>query len=164
MAIDGMRFMYDDVKEAGGALSLDEIASIHEDLLDALLEREKLRRAEEIARKRAAGQDIPVDPLTSEAMIAQASEHMARVSVASMELQEQRQHAKSVREKHMTVERELISLVEMHPGVRSDQLMELLGISKSSLYRILSKLARQGVVFQEGKGSGWHFSKVGKQV
>ena len=164
MAIDGMRFVYDDMKEAGGALSLDEIASIHEDLLDALLEREKLRRAEEIARKRAAGQDIPADPLTSEAMIAQASEHMARVSVASMELQEQRQHAKSVREKHMTVERELISLVEMHPGVRSDQLMELLGISKSSVYRILSKLARQGVVFQEGKGSGWHFSKVGKQV
>jgi len=129
-----------------------------------LLEHEKLRRAEEIARKRAAGQDIPVDPLTSEAMIAQASEHMARVSVASMELQEQRQHAKTVREKHMTVERELISLVKMHPGARSDQLMELLGISKSSLYRILSKLARQGVVFQEGKGSGWHFSKVGKQV
>ena len=164
MAIDGMRFVYDDEKGDGATLSLTEIAAIHEDLLDALLESEKLRRAEEIARKRAAGLDVPADPLTSEALIAQAAEHMARVSVASMELHEQRQHVSSVRDKRISVEKELISCVELHPGVRSDQLMELLGISKSTLYRILSKLKQRGAMFQEGKGEGWHFPKVGKQV
>lgn len=57
-ATAGMRFIY------GNEESDDAIANRHEFLLEELLEKEKLRRAEEIARKRAAGYEVPPDPLT----------------------------------------------------------------------------------------------------
>ena len=161
-AVDGMRFVYGDKKEDGSELSLPEIAGLHEEFLGALLEAEKLRMAEDIARRRAAGQAAPVDPLTTEAMVAQAAEHMSKVSVASMELREQRQHAKSVSERSKVAEQELSALVEAYPGIRSDQLLELIGISKSALYRILSRLKKNGVLDHDGKGGGWHKSQLGK--
>ena len=153
-----MRFVYDMMNDDGSELSLTEIAEMHENFLDDLLEYEKRRMAEDIARKRAAGQVVPVDPLTTEAMVAQAAEHMTKVSVASMELQEQRQHAKSIREKRKVTEQELVAIVETYPGIRSDQLLELLGVSKSALYRFLSSLKANGVLVQDGKGAGWRKS------
>ena len=161
-AVAGMRFVYDDKKDDGSELSLSEIAGLHEEFLGDILEAEKLRMAEDIARKRASGQLVPIDPLTTEAMVAQAAEHMSKVSVASMELQEQRQHAKSVLEKRKVSEQELVAFVEAYPGIRSDQLLELLGISKSALYRLLSRLKENCVLEQDGKGSGWRKSQLGK--
>ena len=70
LAEKGMRFVY------GDDISRDEIICRHNELLYSLLEKEKLRRAEEIARKRAAGYDAPLDPLTSEAMVIQAAAHL----------------------------------------------------------------------------------------
>lgn len=163
-AIAGMRFVYDATNDDGSELSLTKIAEMHEEFLDGLLEYEKRRLAEDIARKRAAGQTVPIDPLTTEAMVAQAAEHMSKVSVASMELQEQRQYSKSASEKRKIAEQELVALVEVYPGIRSDQLLELLGVSKSSLYRFLSKLKEKGVLAQDGKGGGWRKSSLGKQV
>ena len=158
IAVAGMRFVYDMMNDDGSELSLTEIAEMHENFLDDLLEYEKRRMAEDIARKRAAGQVVPVDPLTTEAMVAQAAEHMTKVSVASMELQEQRQHAKSIREKRKVTEQELVAIVETYPGIRSDQLLELLGVSKSALYRFLSSLKANRVLVQDGKGAGWRKS------
>ena len=163
-AVAGMRFVYDAKKDDGSELTLPEIAEIHEMLLCDLLEAEKRRMAEDIARKRTAGQVVPLDPLTTEAMVAQAAEHMAKVNVASMELQEQRQHAKSMCEKRKATEGELVTLVEMYPGIRSDQLLELLGVSKSTLYRFLSALKESGALVQDGKGAGWRKSQLGQQV
>ena len=62
LAEKGIRFVY------GENISRDEIVCSHNELLNSLLEKEKQRRAEEIARKRAAGYEAPIDPLTSEAM------------------------------------------------------------------------------------------------
>ena len=59
---------------------------------------------------------------------------------------------------------ELVALVEIYPGIRSDQLLELLGVSKSGLYRFLSELKEKGVLIHEGKGGGWRKSQLGKQV
>ena len=83
----GMRFIYSNED------SNDEIAERHITLLEELLEKEKLRRAEEIARKRAAGYVMPTDHLTTEAMVAQQVAHLAEVQRASMELQEARARA-----------------------------------------------------------------------
>jgi len=162
VAIDGMRFVYSQKTEDERELTLGEIAEKHEELLANLLEKWKLRRAEEIARKRAAGQMVPLDPLTTEAMVAQAGRHIEEVRTASMELQERRRHAGSVKERHGFIEQEIVSLVEMHPGIKSEQLMDMLGVSKSGLYRFLSKLKNSGAVEQEGKGGGWHKSILGK--
>ncbi|MBQ3340815.1 MAG: hypothetical protein IJG84_02885, partial [Kiritimatiellae bacterium] len=160
----GMRFVYSQMTEDGGELTLGEIAGIHEELLASLLEKWKLRRAEEIARKRAAGQAAPIDSLTTEAMVAQAERHIAEVLAASMELHEQRNRAGSVKERHVVIEQEIVSLVETHPGIRSEQLMDMLGVSKSGLYRFLGKLRACGAIAQERKGGGWRKSILGKQV
>lgn len=78
VAVKGMRIAY------GDEMSEEEITMCHVELLDGLLEEVKLRRAEDIARKRAAGYEIPADVLTSEAMIAQAAAHLEEVRVASV--------------------------------------------------------------------------------
>ena len=159
-----MRFVYSQMTEDGGELTLGEIAEMHEELLANLLEKWKLRRAEEIARKRAAGQVAPIDSLTTEAMVAQAERHIAEVMAASVELHEQRNRARSVKERHVAIEQEIVSLVEMHPGIRSDHLMDMLGVSKSGVYRFLAKLKACGAIEKEGKGGGWHKSILGKRV
>ena len=164
VATAGMRFVYSQATEAGSELTLGEIAEIHEELLANLLEKWKLRRAEEIARKRAAGQAAPIDALTTEAMVAQAERHIAEVMAASVELHEQRGRARSVKERHVVIEQEIVSFVEMHPGIRSEQLMDMLGVSKSGLYRFLAKLKASGAIEQDGKGGGWHKSILGKRV
>ncbi|MBQ2628366.1 MAG: hypothetical protein IJG13_01680, partial [Kiritimatiellae bacterium] len=163
-AIAGMRFVYSQMTEDGVELSLGEIAGIHEELLASMLEKWKQRRAEEIARKRAAGQAAPIDPLTTEAMVAQAEKHIAEVLAASVELHEQRNRARSVKERHGVIAQEIVSLVEMHPGIRSEQLMSMLGVSKSGLYRFLAKLRASSAIEQDGKGGGWRKSILGKQV
>ena len=164
VAIAGMRFVYSQMTEDGGELTLGEIAESHEELLANLLEKWKLRRAEEIARKRAAGHAAPIDPLTSEAMVAQVEKHIAEVMAASVELHEQRNSARSVKERHKAIEQEIVSLVEMHPGIRAEQLMDMLCVSKSGLYRFLAKLKASGAIEQDGKGGGWRKSILGKQV
>ena len=162
IAIDGMRFVYSQKAEDDRELSLGEIAEMHEELLASLLEKWKLRRAEEIARKRAAGQVAPSDPLTTEAMVVQAEKHIAEVRAASMELHELRNCAGSVKERHVAIEQEIVSSIELYPGIRSEQLIDMLGVSKSGLYRFLAKLRKGGSIEQEGKGGGWHKSILGK--
>lgn len=164
VAVAGMRFVYDMKGENGDELSLSQIAAMHEDLMSDLLEKWKLRRAEEIARKRAAGQALPIDPLTNEAMVAQAEKHIAEVRAASMELHERRIRAASVKERHVAMEQEIVSSIELYPGIKSEQLMDMLGMSKSGLYRFLAKLRDCGAIEQEGKGGGWHKSILGKRV
>ena len=154
VAIAGMRFVYSQMTEDGRGLTLDEIAEMHEELLANLLEKWKHRRAEEIARKRAAGHATPIDPLTTEALVAQAEKHISEVMAASVELHEQRDRARSVKERHGVIEQEIVSLVEMYPDIRSEQLMDMLGVSKSGLYRFLAKLKASGVIEQDGKGGG----------
>ena len=164
VAIDGMRFVYSLKTADEREMTLGEIAEMHEELLVNLLEKWKLRRAEEIARKRAAGQRTPLDPLTTEAMVAQAERHIEEVRAASMGLQERRRHAGTVKERHGFIEQEIVSLVEMHPGIKFEQLMDMLGISKSGLYRFLVKLKNGGVLEQDGKGGGWRKAIVAKRV
>ena len=162
VAIDGMRFVYGIEGESKRELSLDMIASMHEALLEVLLEEHKRRMAEEIARKRAAGQNPPLDPLTTEAMLAQAAAHLEEVNRARVEVHEERKRANSIKEKHGTLARQIIALVDEYPGIKTEQLITLLGVSKSGLYRHLSNLRECGILVRGGKGSGWNRSILGK--
>ena len=96
--------------------------------------------------------------------MAQVEKHIAEVMAASVELHEQRNSARSVKERHKAIEQEIVSLVEMHPGIRAEQLMDMLCVSKSGLYRFLAKLKASGAIEQESKGGGWRKSILGKQV
>ena len=79
VAIRGMRRIY------GEEASHSEMLEAHKHLMAELLEQIKFERAVDVARKRAAGFEQATDPLTEEAQIAQAAEHLKKVMAASVE-------------------------------------------------------------------------------
>ena len=79
IALAGMRLIY------GPDAERDEILSAHRELMSELLEQVRFEKAQDIARKRLAGFNVPADPLTTEALIAQAASHLEAVMAASVE-------------------------------------------------------------------------------
>lgn len=154
-ATAGMHFIY------GKEESDDTIASRHEFLLEELLEKEKMRRAEEIARKRAAGYEVPPDPLTDEAMVAQRAAHLAEIQNASVELHEERNYEKRCSKKCALREKETLALLTANPEMNASVLSERLGVSVRTAYCILKQLKDKKIIHQEG--GRWR-TKPAKQV
>ena len=145
-----MHFVY------GEDASDGEIAEMHENLMGSLLEKEKLRRAEEIARKRAAGYEIPPDPLTTEAMIAQKAAHFAEVQKSLMELHEESEgngHRSASRESR---EKELIALLNVNPGMDVPRLAERLGVSVSMVYYLTADMKKRGILEKDRRKGIWN--------
>ena len=148
-AIEGMRFIY------GDQMTIEEIAEIHEELLASLLENEKLKRAEEIARKRVAGYEVPNDPLTTEAMIAQQTARLKEVQKAALEFREKcAEDAKRV-EKRQSREQMVLALLEANPEIDVPSLAERMSLSVGIIYATLRKLKRQGMISQDGYCGRW---------
>ena len=154
-AVCGMRFVY------GDGCSIREIAERHTALLEELLEAEKRRRAEEIARKRAAGYVMPTDHLTTEAMVAQRAAHLADMQQASMELQESRLRANRRADRRDVTEKGICALLEASAGMEMHRIAERLSLGKSMTYRILGDMKKRGLVVQEGHGGVWHLPNSG---
>jgi hypothetical protein len=134
LAEKGMRFVY------GDDISRDEIICRHNELLNSLLEKEKRRRAEEIARKRAAGYDAPIDPLTSEAMVIQAAAHLEKVRAAAVELHESDDIKGRKEKRRFLMESTVRESIETNPNVSPAQIADMLGVSPRTVYRILAKI------------------------
>lgn len=149
-ATAGMHFIY------GKEESDDVIASRHEFLLEELLEKEKLHRAEEIARKRAAGYEVPTDPLTDEALVAQQAAHLAEVLKASVELREARNYEKRRIERGALREKETLALLTANPEMTASLLSERLGVGVRTAYGVLKQLKDRGVIQQEN--GHWHIN------
>ena len=132
----GMRFIYGDDE------SISEIIERHEALLDRLLEKEKLRRAEEIARKRAAGYEIPTDSLTNEAMIAQASAHLEKVRSAAVEMHELTEVKGRREARNKILETAVREILERNPEASSKAIQDELGVSVRTVYRLLKKVRK----------------------
>ena len=148
-AIKGMRFIY------GNQMTVEEIAEIHEDVLATLLENEKLKRAEEIARKRVAGYEVPNDPLTTESMVAQQTARLKEVQKAALEFREKcAEDAKRV-EKRQSREGAVLALLETNPEIDVANLAERMSLSVGIIYATLRKLKRQGIISQEGYCGRW---------
>ncbi len=79
LALTGMRHIY------GTDAEREDILEAHRELMSRLLEQVKLEKAQDVARKRHAGFDVQVDPLTTEALVAQESAHLEVVMAASIE-------------------------------------------------------------------------------
>ena len=152
-AVAGMRFVY------GDELTDGEIVQRHECLLEELLEKEKLRRAEEIAWKRAGGYEVPQDPLTTEAMVAQEAAHRDEVQKAAVELHEawKVERRRSVRRELR--EREALSLLMANPEIEVPLLAERMGVGVAMAYRVLSGLRKRGLAWQEEYGGRWSFKQ-----
>lgn len=132
VALNGMRKIY-------GDWSREEIAEGHKTLMSKTLEQVKFDKALEIARRRAAGFEIAADPLTSEALIAQAKAHIERVveaSVEEKELQKTRGRPSSAAE----LEDQIRALLAANPKMSAAAIIEATGKSKSSVYNVLKKI------------------------
>lgn len=140
LALAGMRFVYDD-SEA----SSDELLERHETLLDGLLEAEKRRRAEEIARRRALGYEVPVDHLTTEAMVAQAAAHLNEVQKALFEMR----MAEKMRRPTEESGKMILLAIKMNPTASVATIAELTGIVERRVYIILGKLMKTGELSRE---------------
>ena len=149
-AIRGMRFVY------GEALSDSEIVKVHESLLEALLEEEKMRRAEEIARKRAAGYEVPVDHLTTEAMIAQRAAYLEEVQKESIALREMKANGGAKKESKEAL---ILAMLSANPDLDVPQVAGRMGVALSTAYRLIGGLKKRGVLKQEKYGGAWSFSK-----
>lgn len=153
IAAAGMRFVY------GEAVPDWEIADRHEYLLETLLENEKLRRAEEIARKRAAGYEIPLDPLTTEAMVAQKAAHLAEVQKSLVEL-----HEAGTTERRRTARRELrekevVALLKANPCMDVPLLAERLGVGISMAYHVVGGMKKSGILKKDRRRGIWNIVK-----
>ena len=150
-AVAGMRFVY------GAGASVDEIAQCHEELMAALLEEEKRRRAEEIARKRAAGYEVPSDHLTTEAMIAQSAAHIAEVQRASMALRSARDGERRRAERRELRDEEVLGVLRMNPEMDVSLLAERQKISMSMAYKIVRRLKARGMLERDRRQGRWIF-------
>jgi hypothetical protein len=149
VAIDGMRFVY------GDEMTLVEIACVHEELLATLLEEEKLRRAEEIARRRAAGYEVPADSLTTEAMIAQQTARLKEVQKAALEFREKCAEDGVRVEKRQSREGAVLALLETNPEMDVASLAERMSLSTGVIYAVLRKLKKEGMISQDGYCGRW---------
>ena len=130
-AIKGMRQIY------GEALTMDEMRMVHENRMRELLEEEKRKRAEDIARKRAAGYAMATDPLTDEAMVAQAAAHIKKVITASLELKAvERSRRESQRAE---LEGKIAKALAENPELTMSALAEIVGVDKSTISRHLKR-------------------------
>ena len=133
LALAGMRHIY------GSAAGHEDIFEAHRELMSRLLEQMKLEKAQDIARKRRAGFDVPADPLTTEALIAQESAHLEVVMAASIE----DKAARRTRGRPSAVanlEVEIKKLLAQDPNMSAGGLVEATGRSRAAVYRCLKTL------------------------
>ncbi len=142
LAISGMRIIY------GDDASREEMIDAHRSLMAGLLEQIKLEKAMDIARKRAAGFNPPSDPLTDEAMIAQAAAHVEKVINESVQLRLSI-HAQEIghlklrgrpRGGNAEVAERIKALISEQPESGAAQIAKAVGISKSSVYAYLKAM------------------------
>ena len=136
-AIKGMRLAY------GETLSVSEMLVVHHERMAELLEAVKLKRAAEIARKRAAGYAMPCDVLTNESMVAQAAANRERIQQALVDLHAERELATKVAERRLLIAREIEMILEMDPEVGTASLAERTGLSFSTVQRYVRKLRQE---------------------
>ena len=156
IALAGMRFVYGDDASEG------EIAQQHEELMSALLEEEKRRRAEEMAHRRAAGYEVPADPLTTEALIAQRAAHIAEVQKALIQAQIDLNNEKRRTPRKKLREEEALAVLKANPEMDVPQLAEHMQVALSSAYLIISRMKKRGIVDRDRRKGLWLFPNIGK--
>jgi REP element-mobilizing transposase RayT len=145
----GMRFIY------GNEKTDDEIANIHEGVLDSLLEKEKLRRAQEIARRRAAGYTLPPDPLTTEALIQQELMRLKDIHKELLEIRETEKNESRRFERRLLREREIVAILEENPTIDVPLIAERLSLGIPMAYRILGEMKKKEVITRKKSDGRW---------
>lgn len=150
IAMEGLKFVYDAPDEPIDGLIDSQMA-----LMDQLLEGLKRKRAEDIARKRLAGYDVPADELTNEAYIAKAKAQLEKVLSAGVEIKESAKHYSRSENKRIDLQKRIILSIQANPSIGTETLVKEIGKSRASVYRAISQLTEQGVLKRDGKFSPW---------
>ena len=153
VAMAGMRYIY------GEASSYEDMCQRHEELLENQLEKEKLRRAAEIVRRRAAGYEVPADPLTTEAFLQQAVRRFEEIQRESLRLRKERMSSGSAIKRRAILEREIIANLTLNPSADVKDLSYHLDVPVKSVYRFLQSMAKRGLVVHEEHGGLWWVRK-----
>ena len=146
IATEGMRYVY------GEDCAFEEICQRHEELLECLLEKEKLRRAAEIIRRRAAGYEMPGDPLTTEAYLHQAAMQLEEIRREAMRLHEERMSPLPRAMRRTNLEREVIAALTLNPSADVKDLANRLLIPVRATYRLLQAMVQKGIVMHTARG------------
>ena len=135
IALSGLRVIY------GDDATKDEILGAHKHLMAELLEKYKLERAKEIAQKRRAGFHVEADPLTTEAMFAQATAQIEACMIAGVE-DSVVTSAKRGRPVNANIESHIKRLLDSGADLSARALAEAVGCSVPTVYRYLRKMRK----------------------
>ena len=138
VAVKAMRLAY------AGYDDDTEIAKVHEERMARLLENWKRRRAEEIARKKANGYQLPHDTLTDEAMVAQAAAHIAEVQKESERLNAERQLAEGRQRKKELICDQILCETKLHPEFTGKEIAGVIGVPLRTVYRYIAEMRKEG--------------------
>lgn len=127
--LEGMRRIY------GNAATAEAIIADHCNLMARLLEQVKLEMARDIAQKRMAGFDIPVDPLTAEALIAQEMARMKKIATA-MAMPRKRGRPSEAE----NLEKMIRAMLAKNPDMRVCEIIKAAGQSRSAVFRCLRRI------------------------
>ena len=134
VALSGLRLAY------GGMTDDTEILTRHHDRMLELLESYKMKRAEEIVRKRAAGCPAPSDPLTSEAMVAQAQAAVEKRQQEIIELHAARLIEREAAKRRMMLAKEILLIQQADPTAKVAAIARMVGEPIRKVYRYLQQL------------------------
>lgn len=139
LALDGMRRIY------GAEASREEILESHQHLMAELLEKMKLEWAEKIARKRAAGIEMPVDHLTNEALVAQAAANLAKAAEALVEAKTIQKAKGRPKVEGGQLKETIRRLLTENPSMSSQAIVEATGKPRSTVFRYLKQVRSETV-------------------
>lgn len=134
VALEGMRLIY------GEDATKDEIAESHHNLMAKLLEQIKFEKAIDIVRKRNAGFDPPPDPLTNEALLAQAATHLERVMRESVEEKAIAHAVGRPKGGNADIESQIENLLKINPKMSKLAIANAVGIGRTSVYAYIRRI------------------------
>ena len=152
-AAEGMRRAYPGMSDA-------EILVVHESRMNDLLEDEKRKRAMAIARKRRAGIKMPCDPLTDEAMVAQAKDKLEKIQRLIVEMNAERDQMKNQKGRKDILCQQIVCELMAFPEASAVMLSTLLGVHERTVYRCVNELSKRGVISRENRESPWRVEVV----
>ncbi len=147
LASRGMRLVY------GEDMSSDEMYATHVLRMDEALSEMKRTWALEVARRRAAGYEVPHDPLTDEALVAQEARHLSEVQHDGTVLDEERRGRG--RPRMDDVADKILEVLSMEPGLSVVAIAGRVGASVGTVSSALSAMKRSGMISRTRRGEPW---------
>ena len=140
IALSGLRMTY------GGVSDDDELFARHHERMRELLEDCKIKRAEEIIRKRAAGCPAPFDPLTNVAMVAQAQAAVEKRQQEIIELHAARLIEREAAKRRKMLTKEILLVHQSDPNAKVEAIARMVGEPLRKVYRYLQQLRHEGLL------------------